>query len=69
MSEATPTFTRPRSLLCDNAADDGYQGWAKKLQQDCVELVAAAKAKEVDKAKALAGDIAKQCAACHEAYR
>lgn len=53
----------------DNAGDDTYQGWAKKLQQDCVELVAATKAKEADKAKALAGDIAKQCAACHEAYR
>lgn len=53
----------------DNSADEDYQKWAKQLQQDCVDLVAATKAKEVDKAKALAGNIAKQCASCHEAYR
>lgn len=53
----------------ENAGNEDYQGWGKKLQQDCIDLLVAVKAKDHGKSQVLAADIAKQCAACHGGYR
>ncbi len=53
----------------DNAGNEDYQGWGKKLEQGCIDLVAAVKAKDHAKAQVLAANIAKQCADCHSGYR
>jgi|GEM_PF-5668049 len=53
----------------DNAGNEDYQGWGKKLEQGCIELVAAVKAKDHAKAQVIAAGIAKQCADCHSGYR
>ena len=42
---------------------------AKKLQDDTIKLVAAAKANNLDQLKAAFGNTAGSCKACHDAYR
>jgi len=42
---------------------------AKKLQDDTVKLLAAAKANNLDQLKAAFGNTAGTCKACHDAYR
>ncbi len=42
---------------------------AKKLQDDAVKLVAAAKANNLDQLKAAFGNTAGSCKACHDAFR
>ena len=51
------------------AEGEDYQGWAKQLQQDCIDIVAAVKSKNHDAASKASSDMLKQCSACHEGYR
>jgi cytochrome c556 len=49
--------------------DDSYRAFAKQFQEDAIGLVKAAKDKDAEAARKLAGSMSQQCSKCHEAFR
>jgi cytochrome c556 len=53
----------------DNADDETYLGFSKRLRQGALDIVAGVKLNNYDQARAAAGEISKACSECHEQYR
>lgn len=53
----------------DNADDETYIGFSKKLRQGALDIVAGTKLNNYDQVRAAAGEISKACSECHEQYR
>lgn len=51
------------------ADDEGYQGFAKELERQAVEIVEAIKADSFERAQQAAGQLNKACSSCHGDYR
>ncbi len=53
----------------DDAGDEDYDEFAKRMKASAQEIAAAVKLNNYDQARKHAGEIRKSCDACHEVYR
>jgi len=53
----------------EDAEDESYAGFAKRMKQGAMEISSAVKLNSYDQARQAAGDVKKACTECHELYR